>query len=443
MARHNVGSRSARSRARSLGMLAGVAVVAYLGLITYVLFRAAPHDIPEAGEEEEEASVVARPEVVGGGAYQHSEEGAMPAVDSGIISLQRENVVGGEDMSMVVQLGHQAQATETGRVPGCSDSTSSCKSWADAGECFRNPRFMVTGCRDSCGLCEAPVVQRVIPLADGRASMPAVGFGTAGLGAGTRDAVAAAFGVGYRHFDSAQAREWYREDLLGQALAEPLAQQRESLFITSKMHPRHLGYNTTLAQVRQTLSDLDTAYLDLFMLHFPQCWGTLCDGKAPEGTWQDSWRALEALHRQGVVRAIGVSNFDMDQLVELVGLASEGAGPHVVQANSDPFHPNTEMQDFCRLQGIQFVGYSSLGSQWMMRGYTSNPVLANHKVGEVAAAHGVAPAQAVLRWALQKGQVVIPRSSKRERMVQNLDLWAFQLSDADVQLIDSLAGLTP
>lgn len=84
-------------------------------------------------------------------------------------------------------------------------------------------------------------MQRVIPLADGRASMPAVGFGTAGLGAGTRDAVAAAFGVGYRHFDSAQAREWYREDLLGQALAEPLAQQRESLFITSKMHPRHLG----------------------------------------------------------------------------------------------------------------------------------------------------------------------------------------------------------
>jgi diketogulonate reductase-like aldo/keto reductase len=160
--------------------------------------------------------------------------------------------------------------------------------------------------------------------------MPAVGFGTAGLGSGTKAAVGSAHEAGYRHFDTAQAREWYREDLVGQALREPLSQDRESLFITSKLHPRHLGechhmvhyvsalscswychelsrgrpfivnfgalrtgYNTTMAQIRQSLEDLDSAYIDLFMLHYPECWDSLCGSRPPEGTWQDSWRALE------------------------------------------------------------------------------------------------------------------------------------------------------
>mmetsp|Transcript_77 Transcript_77/g.125 ORF Transcript_77/g.125 Transcript_77/m.125 type:complete len:298 (-) Transcript_77:1107-2000(-) len=293
----------------------------------------------------------------------------------------------------------------------------------------------------SCGLCEQPSLKRVITLAGGRASMPAVGFGTAGLGSGTKAAVGSAHEAGYRHFDTAQAREWYREDLVGQALREPLSQDRESLFITSKLHPRHLGYNTTMAQIRQSLEDLDSAYIDLFMLHYPECWDSLCGSRPPEGTWQDSWRALEALWLKGTLRAIGVSNFNIDQLIQLLQVAT--IAPHVVQVNSDPFHPNTDIQEFCRLHGIQFVGYSSLGSQWMMRGYSTNPVLANPKIVQIAAAHGVAAAQVVLRWALQKGQVVIPRSSNKERMAQNLRLWEFELSPADMGMIDSLSGLIP
>jgi hypothetical protein len=102
-----------------------------------------------------------------------------------------------------------------------------------------------------------------------------------------------------------QAREWYREDLVGAALQES-GVDRRSIFITSKLHPRHHGYETALAQFGQSLTDLKTDYLDLFLLHYPRCWTGLCN--PPKGTWQDSWRALEALVDAGKIRAIGTSS---------------------------------------------------------------------------------------------------------------------------------------
>jgi diketogulonate reductase-like aldo/keto reductase len=235
----------------------------------------------------------------------------------------------------------------------------------------------------------------------GGARMPRVGFGTAGLGDGTGDAVRAALRAGYRLLDSAQAREWYREDLVGGALAAS-ALPRQAVFLTTKIHPRHLGPTVTAGRLDFSLRELHTDYLDLMLLHYPECWGDLCGGVAPEGSWRDGWRALEAMHASGVVRALGVSNFDARQLRELLEWAR--VPPEVVQAHSDPFSQNRELQAACAAHGIVFQAYSSLGSQWWGQGYHTNPVLTSPVIAAAAAAHAVSPAQVVLRWALDKDQ---------------------------------------
>ena len=166
------------------------------------------------------------------------------------------------------------------------------------------------------------------------ARMPRVGFGTAGLGERTGEAVRSALAAGYRLLDSAQAREWYREDLVGEALAAT-ALPREDVFVTTKIHPRHLGYEQTAARVAHSLHELHTDRVDLLLLHYPSCWGDLCGGVAPAGTWRESWRALEAAKAAGQASALGVSNFDAAQLLELLAWAKEP--PDVVQAHSDPF----------------------------------------------------------------------------------------------------------
>ena len=236
--------------------------------------------------------------------------------------------------------------------------------------------------------------------------MPRVGFGTAGLGEGTGDAVHAALAAGYRLLDSAQAREWYREDLVGAAIAAS-GVPRAALFLTTKVHPRHLGRDATAARLAHSLRELGTSYLDLLLLHYPECWGDLCGGVAPAGTWRDSWRALEAMHAAGQVRALGVSNFDARQLAELLEWAA--VPPAVVQAHADPLSQNRELRRVCAERGVVFQAYSSLGTQWWGMGYTrGNPVLTAPAVTAAAAAHGVAPAQAVLRWALDSDMARSP-----------------------------------
>lgn len=259
------------------------------------------------------------------------------------------------------------------------------------------------------------------------ARMPRVGFGTAGLGDRTAVSVGAALAAGYRLLDSAQAREWYREDLVGAAL-EATALPRESVFVTTKIHPRHLGYAQTAERVAVSLRELQVDCVDLLLLHYPACWGDLCGGETPAGTWRDSWRALEAAKAAGQARALGVSNFDAAQLRELLQWAKEP--PDVVQAHSDPFSQarppapsllapvhaltrpvmpqNRELQRVCAEHGVVFQAYSSLGLQWWGAGYRRNPVLHAPVVEAASVAHQVTPAQVVLRWALHRGQASSP-----------------------------------
>eukprot|EP00754_Rhynchopus_humris_P048375 Rhum_TRINITY_DN771_c0_g1::Rhum_TRINITY_DN771_c0_g1_i1::g.2347::m.2347 len=268
----------------------------------------------------------------------------------------------------------------------------------------------------------------------GGKQMAVVGYGTAGLGPSTKAAVLAALQEGYTHIDTAMAREWYRDDMVGEAIAES-GVDRERLFLTTKLHPRDHGATSAARQVPQALKALQTSYVDLFLLHYSRCFGTLCGGQKPEGTWRDSWRVLEAAHRAGTVRALGVSNFAVSELKELLAFAE--VKPAVVQTHSDPLSPNRDVQNFCKEHGIQFVAYSSLGTQHAMRLHT-NPVLTNPAIVELAAKYSVSPAVVVLSWALHHGQVVIPRSRNPVHMKQNRRAGDLIMLESEYTVIDQL-----
>ena len=342
------------------------------------------------------------------------------------------------------------------KAMACADLAENCAGWAASGECAKNPGFMLEQCKESCGLCgDDPVIdvdetRSMDPSSVGYAvlnsghKMPLVGFGTAGLGELSATATKWALHAGYRLIDTAQAPEWYREDLVGDAVKAFLASgaaKREELFLTSKLHPRDLGAERTTEMVQSSLANLGVEYLDLFLLHYPKCWGNLCGGKEPQGTWRDSWRALETLQRAGKVRSIGVSNFDAGELRELGEWAR--VQPAVVQRNSDLFSQDKEARHLCESKGWQYEAYSSLGSQWLMRGHRQNPVLSHAEVKKIARMKGKSPAQVVLRWAIQHGQVVIPRSSKRGRIVENLDVAGWTLDGDEMSALDALDGHPP
>lgn len=191
--------------------------------------------------------------------------------------------------------------------------------------------------------------------------MPMVGIGTAAaLG---RSEVNVALEAGYRLIDTAQAVEWYREDEAGAGLHMFLSGasntgklSRGDFFVTTKMHPRNLGYESTLKAFKTTPENLQTDYVDLFMLHYPRCWPSLCDNKEPEGTFLDSWRAMEKLVEDGKIRSLGVSNFEVNDLQEL--LAAAKIKPAVVQNWMDPFHQDRHTRDFCKTHGIHYQSYS-------------------------------------------------------------------------------------
>ena len=270
------------------------------------------------------------------------------------------------------------------------------------------------------------------------ALMPMVGFGCAGqLG---RTTLGHALAAGYMLFDTAQATEWYAEPELGAAIRASNV-SRESLFLTSKLHPRDLGEQSTLKAFPRSLASLGTSYLDAFLLHYPRCFGNLCGPTPAEGTWRDSWRALESLYERGEVRAIGVSNFGADELKELIGLAR--VKPHIVQSWMDPLHQERPVREVCRQHGILFQAYSTLGTQWAGQGVKFNPVLRHPVLARIAAEVGRSAAQVALRWAVQHGVAVIPRSSKPSHMAASLALFDFGLTDEHMRDIDNLDGADP
>lgn len=263
--------------------------------------------------------------------------------------------------------------------------------------------------------------------------IPAIGFGTwqAPDGYVAVEAVKCALASGYRHIDTAAAYD--NERSVGRAIAESGIDRRQ-IFITSKVWNTDRGYDTTLRAFDKSLALLGLDYLDLYLIHWPAAEHQFDDWRLINAR---TWQAVQRLYSEGRVRAIGVSNFMPHHLRPLIDEAE--LAPMV---NQIEYHPGWTQPDcviYCKEMGIVVEAWSPLG-----RGR----VLADPTLEAIAAAHGKSVAQVCLRWELQSGVLPLPKSVTPERIRQNIDIFDFALTPAEMQAIDSMpptgaSGLDP
>lgn len=253
-------------------------------------------------------------------------------------------------------------------------------------------------------------------LNDGN-SLPAIGFGTYQLtGREGADAVLTAIEAGYRLLDTALNYE--NEAEVGEAMRRS-GLPREELLVTTKLPGRFHGFDETLAGFEESRANLELDYVDLFLIHWP----------LPRvGKYLDSWRAMIRLREEGLVRSIGVSNFTREHLTVIMG--ETGVVPAVNQIELHPHFPQAAMRAFHAEHGIRTQSWTPLARQ---RSVIEDPI-----VTAVAETHGVTPAQAVLRWHVQLGSIPLPKSAHADRQRENLDVFGFELTDAEVASISSL-----
>ena len=227
------------------------------------------------------------------------------------------------------------------------------------------------------------------------------------------DAVKWGVEAGYRHIDTASVYE--NEDGVGEGVKQ-CGITREDLFVVSKVWNTDQGYDTTLKAFDASLKRLDMEYLDLYLVHWPVA-----------GKYKETWKALEKIYEEGRVRAIGVSNFMQHHLEDVMRDAS--VVPMVNQMEFHPFLVQQELIDFCKKNTIQYEAWSP-----MMQGR----IFDMQEFKDLSKKYGKTAAQIVLRWDLQKGVITIPKSSKKERIIANADIFDFQLMEEDVQLLDKM-----
>ncbi|MBS4199867.1 aldo/keto reductase [Bacillus sp. FJAT-49732] len=227
------------------------------------------------------------------------------------------------------------------------------------------------------------------------------------------NAVKAAIKNGYRSIDTAAV--YQNEEGVGQGIRES-GVPREDIFVTSKVWNSDQGYESTLEAFEASLKRLGLDYLDLYLIHWPV-----------KGKYKDTWRALEKIYKDGRVRAIGVSNFHVHHLEDLMQDAE--IKPMVNQVEFHPRLTQLDLRSYCKEYGIQFEAWSPL----MQGGLLENEVLA-----EIGKKYNKTAAQVILRWDLQSGVVTIPKSVKEHRIIENADIFDFELSNEEMEKIDEL-----
>lgn len=227
------------------------------------------------------------------------------------------------------------------------------------------------------------------------------------------NAIKWALDAGYRHIDTASV--YNNEEGVGIGIKESNV-SREDIFVVSKVWNSDQGYDTTLKAFDESLERLDMEYLDLYLVHWPVL-----------GKYTDTWKALEYLYEQKQVRAIGVSNFLQHHLEDL--LSSVKIIPMVNQMEFHPYLVQQDLLDFCTTKNIQYEAWSP-----MMQGNIFDIDIFK----ELAHKYNKTIAQIVLRWDLQKGVITIPKSSNRQRIIANADIFDFELTDGDMANLDSL-----
>ncbi|AUI36394.1 aldo/keto reductase [[Bacillus] caldolyticus] len=245
--------------------------------------------------------------------------------------------------------------------------------------------------------------------------MPWVGLGVYKVKEGeeVRSAVRTALEIGYRHVDTAAFYE--NEEGVGRAIRES-GIPREQVFVTTKVWNTDQGYETTLKAFDKSLKKLGFDYVDLYLVHWPV-----------KGKYKETYKALEKLYKDGYVRAIGVSNFHIHHLQDV--LADCETKPMVNQVEYHPRLTQKELLTFCRENGIQLEAWSPL-----MRG----EILSEPTIIDIGRKYGKTPAQVVLRWDLQHGVVTIPKSVTPARIKENADIFDFSLTDEEMKQIDAL-----
>lgn len=273
--------------------------------------------------------------------------------------------------------------------------------------------------------------------------MPVVAYGTFRSEPGeVGPAVLAALNAGYRHFDLAHV--YGNEKEIGAALKQAFDEgivKREDLFLTGKLWNSDHDREIVPQACDHSLNNLQIEYFDLYLIHFPICWkhtglSTPSWGKSELGDTPliDTWRAMEKLVETGKCRSIGVSNYPMMLMHDLVTQAE--IQPACNQIEVHAYYTRESLVNYCLARDICVTAHTPLGGGQANAGAWSTPSpLKDSVVNEIASAHGKSPAQVLLRFLLQNGVVVLPKSVKAHRMAENIDLFNFELTDTDMASI--------
>ena len=253
--------------------------------------------------------------------------------------------------------------------------------------------------------------------------IPIIGFGTYKIPEGdeTVNAVKLALGAGYRLIDTAKV--YRNEASVGQAIRES-GLKREEIFVTTKLWNIDQGYETTLKAIDESLAKLGMSYVDLYLVHWPTA---DIQALTSINKREETWRAMEEIYKSGKAKAIGVSNFTIKHLEEMKSYAT--IMPALNQVEFHPFLYQAELLNYCKQNNIVLNAYRSL---------TNGQKINNEVIGEIAKKYNKSNTQVLIRWCIQHGVITLPRSTKREHIEENRNVFDFEISAGDMNTLDAL-----
>jgi len=273
------------------------------------------------------------------------------------------------------------------------------------------------------------------------------GLGTGGISGydENREIITASITSGYRKFDSATAYE--SEEVLGDIIVENGNITRDELFITTKLWPTDHGYFETYESILNSLNNLRTNYIDLYLIHHPECNEEWMDcSETTQKDYIESWEMMQKLHAEGVLLSIGVSNFEFDDFNRLILSANTQIVPHVVQNYFDIANQDWEYVEYLNNLGVVFEGYATYqgiaqseereeNEPHYMEWFQQLSAIANSKTDDVNNTKQVSPSQVLLRWLVESQISIIPRTSSVQHLNENWNFWDFPLTDEDIETI--------